>query len=253
MLCPGCSKELEDDCEFCPFCGIATVQGQSLYERLANSKTPALVIYLLDISASMGTPLGGKQRIDVVMDSLEIILKQMIFRSTKGSVIMPRYRVAMFAYSDKVYDLLDGIKTIEEVVQYGVPDLSPLRTTETAQAFMACEDLLINEIPNLVDCPAPLVCHLTDGEYTGDDPEPIARRIMSMKVPDGNVLVENIFISDNILEDEIKDPQLWAGITPTTVFANNYATKLQGMSSLIPPSYQVCTAPGFLDTTLHHA
>ena len=54
------------------------------------------------------------------------------------------------------------------------------------------ERLLKAEIGNLQDSPAPLVCHMTDGEYnSGGDPEPIARSIMQMSVPDGNVLVEN--------------------------------------------------------------
>ena len=43
----------------------------------------------------------------------------MVFRSTKGGRLSPRYRIAMLAYSDHVYDLLDGIKTVEEVAQLG--------------------------------------------------------------------------------------------------------------------------------------
>ncbi len=209
------------------------------YYTLASSKTPALVIYLLDVSASMIQPLGEKRRIDIVMESLEVIVKQMIFRSTKGGVILPRYRIAMFAYSDHVYDLLGGIKGIDKVLEYGIPELTPMLTTETAKAFGEAEKLLRQELPNLQSCPAPLVCHLTDGEYTGEDPEPVVRRIMGMEVPDGNVLVENIFISENILEQEVNDPSVWPGITRDTVLRNDYARKLQGISSDIPESYRM--------------
>jgi hypothetical protein len=36
------------------------------YEILATSMTPALIIYLIDVSASMTRSLGGEKRIDVV-------------------------------------------------------------------------------------------------------------------------------------------------------------------------------------------
>lgn len=210
----------------------------SSYEIEATSTTPALIIYLLDVSLSMNQALGEKRRVEVVTDALRTALHTMVFRSTKGTRISPRYRVAMLAYSTHVYDLLDGIKTINEIAQLGVPALSPMRTTETAKAFEEAERILQTELPNLQNCPAPLVCHLTDGENTGDDPEPIVRRIMQMSVPDGNVLVENIFISEGLLPHPITDPLSWPGILPTTKFNNAYAQKLQALSSPLPSSYR---------------
>jgi len=208
------------------------------YEVLATSRTPALIIYLLDVSASMSQPLGDRRRIDVVMDALQATLRQMVFRCTKGSRLAPRYRIAMFAYSDHVYDLLGGIKSIAQVAPLGIPDLSPMRTTETAKAFVQAEKLLQAELPNMQNCPAPLVCHMTDGENTGDDPEPIIRRIMQMSVPDGHVLVENIFISDKILPRPVTDPYKWAGILPDTKLTEDYARKLRAMSAPVPDSYR---------------
>jgi hypothetical protein len=205
---------------------------------MATSRTPALVIYLLDVSASMGQPMGDKRRIDVVVDALTTALRSMVFRSTKGGRLSPRYRVAMFAYSDHVYDLLDGIKTVDQVAHLGVPELSPMRTTDTAKAFAQAEKLLQEDLPSLRSSPAPLVCHMTDGEYTGADPEPIARRIMQMNVPDGNILVENIYMSSNILPQSVGDPTEWTGIEPKTKLTNDYAKKLLAMSSPLPESYR---------------
>ncbi|MFM1652480.1 vWA domain-containing protein [Brevibacillus sp. B_LB10_24] len=210
------------------------------HEVQATQKTPALIIYVIDISGSMCLPMGDRRRIDVVMDSLSSAIRQMIFRSTKGSRLSPRYRVALFAYSDEVYDLLDGIKGIDEVARLGLlPDLSPLRLTDTAKAFSQVEKLLQEELPYIQDCPAPLVCHMTDGAATGDDPEPIARKIMQMSVADGNVLVENIFISDDILRVPIVDPKRWSGIFPDTTLTDEHAIKLRNMSSPIPESYRI--------------
>ncbi|GAA4722639.1 vWA domain-containing protein [Brevibacillus fulvus] len=208
------------------------------YRIQATQKTPALVIYVLDVSGSMCLPMGDKRRIDVVMDSLTTAIRQMIFRSTKGSRLSPRYRIAMLAYSDEVYDLLDGIKGIDEVARLGLlPELSPLRLTDTAKAFAQVEKLLQEELPFMQDCPAPLVCHMTDGAATGQDPEPIVKRIMNMAVPDGNVLVENIFISDQILAEPVADPKRWSGILPETKLIDEHAEKLRKLSSPIPDSY----------------
>jgi hypothetical protein len=204
---------------------------------MATSKTPMLIIYLLDVSASMSQPLGNERRIDVVSKALEAALKKMVFRSTKGGRLAPRYRIGMLAYSDHVYDLLDGIKTVDQVAALGVPELTPMRTTETAKAFAQAEKMLAAELPHMADFPAPLICHMTDGEFTGSDPEGVVRRIMQMRIPDGNVLVENIFISDRVLPQPINDASQWPGILPNTKLASDYAHKLRAISSPLPEGY----------------
>ncbi|WP_245590366.1 vWA domain-containing protein [Cohnella panacarvi] len=187
----------------------------------------------------MDLMLGGKRRIDVVTESLHVALRQMVFRSTKGSRIASRYRVAIIAYSDESRDLLGGPKSIDEIMGAGMlPALGTHRFTDTAQAFLHAEKILKEELPRIQDGPAPLVCHMTDGAYTGDDPEPIARRIMGMSVRDGNVLIENIFISDDLLAQPIDQPKRWPGVRDDTGFRDDYGHKLKRMSSVIPESYR---------------
>ncbi|BFH63735.1 MULTISPECIES: vWA domain-containing protein [Paenibacillus] len=209
------------------------------YTIQASQRTPALIIYLIDISASMNMLMDQKRRIDVVYEALSLAIRQMVFRSTKGNRLTPRYRIAILAYSDDVYDLLNGIKGIDEIAAVGsLPDLTPKRFSDSAKAFLQAERILQSELPHMQDCPAPLVCHMTDGVSTGDDPEPIAKRIMSMSVPDGNVLVENIFISDHILDQPIPQPRRWKGIHPETALQDEHAVKLRNMSSPLPESYR---------------
>jgi len=208
------------------------------YLIMATQKTPALIIYLLDISGSMNRFLGSKRKIEIVQEALQATIKQMVFRSTKGGRISPRYRLAIYAYSDIVYDVLGGIVSVDEIAQLTMPDLSPQTVTNTALAFRRAESLLKKELPKLGNCPAPLVCHMTDGEYTGDNPVPIAQRIMQMAVPDGKAMVENIFISDSILKEPITDPYSWPGITPNTQLESKYAVQLKSMSSPIPATYR---------------
>ncbi|MEC0373435.1 vWA domain-containing protein [Paenibacillus chibensis] len=209
------------------------------YTIQASQRTPALIIYLIDISASMNMLMENTRRIDIVYEALSLAIRQMVFRSTKGNRLTPRYRIAILAYSDDVYDLLNGIKGIDEIAAVGtLPDLTPKRFSDSAKAFLQAERILQSELPHMQDCPAPLVCHMTDGVATGDDPEPIAKRIMSMSVPDGNVLVENIFISDHMLDQPILQPRRWKGILPETELQDEHAAKLRNMSSPLPESYR---------------
>jgi len=209
------------------------------YEILATSKTPALIIYVLDASTSMTQPLGDSRRIDVVSEALSTAIQQMVFRSTKGVRVSPRYKIAMYAYSDHVYDLLDGVKTVDYVARLGIPELITMRSTDTERAFIQVEKLLQRELPYMDNCPAPLVCHMTDGEYTGKDPIEVVERIMDLKNSDGNVLVENIFISDKLLNEPINDARAWPGITHETELINEYAKELRYMSSPIPEGYRI--------------
>lgn len=207
------------------------------YSAVATSTTPVLIIYLLDISGSMSQMLGDKRRVELVSDALQEIATEMVARSTKGELVSPRYRLAVYAYESQVHDVLGGIRTIDQFVRDGVPEFSPRGGSNTAAAFLAAEQLLLTELPYMEAHPAPLICHMTDGEFQGDDPTPIVQRIMGMGTKDGNVLVENIFISDKILRNTITDVATWPGLINETDLANDYARTLMRMSSTIPLSY----------------
>lgn len=207
------------------------------YTVMATSKTPALVVYLLDISASMDKRLGKKSRLDTAMDALNAAIRTMVFRSSKGRRIQPRYRLAIYAYSNEVYDLLGGIRTIDQVAQMKLPEIDTRRGTDTAKAFMAAGELIGHELPNMLDHPAPLVCHLTDDRYTGGDPKPIVNAIMRMSNGDGSVLVENIYISDSLGNDPKTDAFTWSGIQRNAPLDDEYGRELREMSSNLPPSY----------------
>ena len=207
------------------------------YSTPATSATPALIIYLLDVSGSMFEPCGDSTKIEVVTNSLRKMVVKMVQRSTKGAVVSPRYRIAMFAYTNYVTDLLDGILTIDDLAQRGIPKLTPLDMTNTQAAFEEAEKLLNKELNNLQQSPAPLICHMTDGEYNMGDPTDVVKRIMEISVPDGKVLIENIFISNDALASPIDDPKAWSGLTNTEQLSDIYARKLFEMSSPLPESY----------------
>ena len=61
------------------------------YTVPATAKTQALVIYLLDVSASMGQHFdGSRKRVDAVSDALQKVAIKMVQRSTKGTMVSPR-------------------------------------------------------------------------------------------------------------------------------------------------------------------
>lgn len=211
------------------------------YQALATAKSPALVIYLLDVSKSMNEPFDGTSKISHVNESLNSVLSQMVERSTRGELISKRYHVAMSAYSDTPNDLLGGIMTIDEIAKKGRLELTTLNLTDTAAAFAWARDLLKTELPKRnghdPTHPTPMVCHLTDGYYTGDDPEPIAQEILQMTTDDGNVLIENIYIGPNMTRETIGDPKAWPGIFDVNELSDPYAQKLFNISSPLPEPY----------------
>lgn len=208
----------------------------------ATSRSQALVIYLLDISESMGWPLPRERspRIDHVNEAMPKVLERMVEDSTRGGVISPRYRLAMLAYNDEPIDIMDGeIHDIAYMADLGMPEFTETAgITNTAAAFMWARDLLERELPKLQKRhPAPLVCHLTDGEYSYSDPEPISREIMQMSNDDGNVLVENIYVGSDLTVEPITDVETWPGVRDVSELKSEYARKLFSMSSPLPESY----------------
>lgn len=185
----------------------------------------------------MSEPFESGTKIDYVNRAIASALQRMIQRSTRGELISPRYRIAMAAYSDTVYDLLGGIESIDRVASRGTPRLSPTNSTNTYAAFAWARDLLQREMQNLRGQPAPMVCHLTDGQFTTSDPEAVAREIMQMSNDDGNVLVENIYVGPDLTTQPIHSIERWPGFTSEMDLKNPYAQKLFRMSSALPASY----------------
>jgi hypothetical protein len=215
------------------------------YVKQATAKSPALVVYLLDTSSSMATPMNGflkdgGTRIAVVRDAMDQVLRRMVSRSTKGLTISPRYHIAMAAYNHVVQPLTGkGPESVDQIASRGVPRLTSEGLTFTAQAFEWAEKLLIRELPGRADHPAPLICHMTDGEFNGDaDPEPVVRRIKRLSNQDGSVLVLNIFIGKEMVRQPINDIRTWPGITSDDQLSSDYARKLFRLSSPIPEFYQ---------------
>src|SRR5215469_10114133 len=146
------------------------------YTRPATSLQPALVLYLIDASHSMNDWCGTTTKIDMVNKALREAIKDMVRRSMRDGVVQRRYKIAIFAYSTKVVDILDGICDLPDVVKHGVPVISPDGETDTTAGFAAVEALLRAHLEKFQTSPAPLICHLTDALITAGNPVPVVHR-----------------------------------------------------------------------------
>lgn len=220
---------------------------KKIYQNQANSDHPATLIYLVDISGSMNATMqDGKTRIEVAKNAIQVAYAQMIQRSMRQGRIHPRYRVGMIAYSDEIYDVygeLGSIISIEKIKDEGIPAIAPQKSTNMARALKYAAKLIKDDIQTwpqkwLDACPPPMVINITDCEYDekgAQDPLEFATALQKIAVPDGNVLVENIFITDQI---SIPVPvQEWQGYQFGDNTGDLYGDKLLAMSSPIPSTY----------------
>ena len=208
------------------------------HTQAATSLAPALVIYLIDASYSMNDPCGRTTKIDLVNKALREAIQDMVRRSMTNGVIQSRYKVAIFAYSTRVHNLLDGFCDLADLVKHGIPVITADGETDTEAGFSAVETLLQMQLPEFQASPAPLVCHLTDALITTGDPVSVVQRIQAMTVDDGPVLVENVYVEDKVLRSPVVNWMQWSGVLKPKQLKSPYARFLCQLSSPLPDSYR---------------
>ena len=214
------------------------------YRYSATTRTPAHIIYVLDASGSMEANMPGtqKRKIDYISDVLEEVAYQIYLRARRGTAVADRYRLAIFAYGNAVIDLTGGdYVSIKEFLQ-GIPEFGDLKKspTNTVEAMRRTLQLLKKTIAKIgLDYPPPIVCHLTDGEYTKEygNPSSVMKEIMNLETHDGKVLLENIYLGDKLLAKPISDTEKWSGISDVNELSDPYAEFLYNHSSLWPERY----------------
>jgi hypothetical protein len=208
------------------------------YTQPATSLTPALIIYLIDASYSMNDPCGSTTKMAMVNKALREAIKDMVRRSMRDGIVQRRYKIAIFAYNTIIVDVLDGFCDLRDVVKHGVPVISAAGETDTTAGFEAVEALLQEHLEKFQTSPAPLICHLTDALITVSNPVPIVRRIQAMKVNDGPVLVENVYVADRMLRSLVEDWGQWSGVLKLNQLTNEYGKFLFQLSSPLPETYR---------------
>jgi len=187
-------------------------------------------------------PGTNKRKIDFISDILEEVAYQVYLRSRRGNVVADRYRLCILAYNDVVKDLTNGdYISVKEFIQ-NIPEFGDLgnHTTNTFEAMKRTKKLLEKTISKIDSgYPPPIVCHLTDGEFTNNygDPSKIMKEIMDMDTPDGKVLLQNIFLGDKLLNKPVSNAKEWVGVAEEQELREQYSRFLYNHSSVWPDSY----------------
>lgn len=182
------------------------------YKTIPTTANPAHIIFIIDVNKSLDTQLGNQSLLELIRKLLYISLVQMVFRSQNDQESIPAYHIAIITAGDRVRDLFNGFKSAEEVLKNGIPEFGAIAfNSNVVSAFERVYELLEQELPRIQNCPAPIVVYLTACAPIFAI-EPIVKRIMGMQVPDGNVLIENVYVGDNISYESIVDPFQWAGV-----------------------------------------
>lgn len=218
------------------------------YKNLSNSDHPATVIYLVNISNSMSTLSdNGNTRLDIARDAIQTTYAQMIQRSLRQGTIHPRYRIGMIAYSNDLHDIYAGMGSIitsDKLRDEGIPDLVPRQGANMAKAFRYATKIIQDDIKTwplkwLNECPPPMVINITDYEFEADMEDLVksANNLRMISVPDGNVLLQNIYITDQIspVSSDVKE---WRGYHFNDSTGSVSGDKLLAISSPMPSSYR---------------
>lgn len=214
--------------------------GGGVYSKPALSNAPALIVFLIDIGFKMSRDIDGMPASEYIRLNLANGLQRLARLSTKGSRIIPRYHLACFTYAAKVSDVFSGIQPLGKILEADIPKFEVSgEPADTYEGFLYVDNLISRNLKKYTNSPAPLVCHITSGEYPGRNPQFLTDKIQRYAVPDGNVLIENVLIDDEAVLVPTTKVKYWPGIRDESELAKAYAARLFNMSSVIPESYRI--------------
>jgi hypothetical protein len=202
----------------------------------------------------------GIQKAQGAADALNNFIRSLILRCTKGEgEVRDYFEISIIGYgaqsntassllagdflkisdlekrpldrvtiAKKIPDGAGGIVEVNEEVPIWVKPESGA-DTPMAQAVNLAHQIIsqwLNDHPNSYP---PILVNITDGEATGDDPEPIAEQVKQLSTTDGNVLFWNCHITSNP-----SNPELFPN--EEARLPDQFAQKMFRMSSQIPSS-----------------
>ncbi|MFC5752405.1 hypothetical protein [Actinomadura rugatobispora] len=200
------------------------------YQAEISRARPAFFVFLVDQSGSMdGFTRDGKIKKDVVAESLNRLLHQLINRCVVEKGIRNYFKIAVIGYGagDRPGSVLQGglagfdfVTTSEldenklgmDVIEEQYPDgnggyvqrrrkvpmwVRPVAEGRTPMcaAFTKAYGLLDRWVSENYDHFPPVVLNLSDGWATDGDPTGIGKKIASLGTNDGQVLLFNLHLS----------------------------------------------------------
>jgi hypothetical protein len=231
------------------------------YDAEISRSNPAAFIFLLDQSSSMRETLHGthKQLSSFLANCVNEALRELVNQCTRGDESVRDYfHVAALSYSDgevknvwkdtsayfqPISKIADsparleittfkypnefGITRIEQVESEVWFEASAVGGTPMVKALEKTRDIVKEWVKDHPASFPPIVFHVTDGEPTDGDPEPVATEIKQISTRNGACLLFNLHVSSDP-STEVVFP------SAEDQLPDDYAKKLFRMSSVIP-------------------
>lgn len=221
------------------------------YDLHWNPKHPGHIVYMLDLSGSMGREINNKRLVDTVMEVIQKLFRSLKNEIMNGDEILDLFSATVIGYNSDVFTLME-CKTAKEFnkffndsrrrgyifnTQQG-GEAEPKWQTYMADAFdAASKDIntwISNQKAKGMQTPAPVVINITDGdpyegkEFAHSKALAAANRLKAISTPDGNVVVYNIHFSPDTTAPKM--------VLPDTAPSNITSKFLFEASSVIPPA-----------------
>ncbi|RRJ95810.1 VWA domain-containing protein [Opitutaceae bacterium TAV4] len=231
------------------------------YSADISRATPTCFLFVVDQSGSMDETMeNGGTKAQFVADVLNKTLFQLVINCKKSGEVRHYFDIGVIAYSgtsarsgfsgalesgilqpvssieanplrieDRVKTVPDGAGGfIEQPFKFPVW-FDPISNggTPTAEAFKMAAEVLVEWCDAHPASYPPTVIHVTDGQFTSEDPKPIADAIRQISTNDGTALLFNLHV-DSRSGAEVAFPATDANL-------DDYGKQLFAMSSQFPP------------------
>ncbi len=220
-----------------------------MYTAEISRNNPALILFLVDCSYSMSEQYAnsGKTKGQYLAQITNDAIDQLILSCEKGDEIRAYFEIGMIGYGEGTVDLLpiqsvidlannpkslgtmelDGIQIQKPV---WVDDPTREWNTDMEAGFQHAKKDLSSWCAGHKASFPPVLIHVSDGQWTADNPVATAQSIMAdVYTDDGPVIVMNIHISS-----DTGGALAFPDDEPTT---SEFAKGLFNMSTVLPDSF----------------
>jgi hypothetical protein len=221
------------------------------YSAEISRTNPTAFMFVIDQSGSMADPVGDTDlsRAEFVCDALNRIVVNLITRSSKSEGVRDYFHIGAIGYGGStVANALSGSLGNKSFNPISAFEQHPLRVeqrdgmpfpvwfepyagggTPMRKAMRTAAQALAEWCDEYPESFPPTLLHVTDGEPSDGDPEPIVEQLKSLGTEDGEVLILNLHTGQS-KSGPIKFPNMEKQVT------DGFGKILYRMSSILPPA-----------------
>jgi hypothetical protein len=231
------------------------------YRAEISRASPALILFVIDQSTSMGHKLsGGQTKAEFLADVLNKTLYTIVVNCTKADGVRDYFEIGVISYSGT--DARNGFRGFSDAtLLQPISRMAerPLRVETRTRKVVGQDDTIVEQpvrfpvwfepqsrgktsmcagltlavdvlqrwISNHPTAYPPTVLHVTDGHPTDGNPEPAAAKIMGLATEDGSCLLFNLHV-------DVLDGSPIVFPNDEAVLGDRFGRALFRMSSVLP-------------------